>query len=138
MKDEKLDLEKWEKVRDAICNNNFRPMTNQIISYVKRLRHDLKLQEQDNDRIIQCSKAAVESIQAKNAKLLEEVEKYKTALKFYADPETYFAIAMIADPPCGIWLDDQSWTGEDLRWKCGMRARIALDCEIDQPEDEDD
>ena len=37
---------------------------------------------------------------------MDEIEKLKEALAFYADPETYFAIAIIPDPPCGEFMDD--------------------------------
>jgi hypothetical protein len=52
------------------------------------------------------------------------------ALKFYADPDTYFAIGMFGDAPCGPFLDDFENVGgegnlEDFR--PGKRARAALD-----------
>ena len=53
------------------------------------------------------------------------------ALKFYADPDTYFAIAFMGDRPCGEFADDLSeddWTREcDFdRPMPGKRARKAL------------
>lgn len=48
------------------------------------------------------------------------------ALQFYADPETYFGIAFLADPPCGDFTEDVSET-EDLGMKPGKRARELLD-----------
>ena len=46
------------------------------------------------------------------------------ALTFYADPETYFAIAFMADPPCGPFVDDLDET--ELGDKPGKRARYVL------------
>ena len=43
-----------------------------------------------------------------------------TAVEFYADEMTYFAIAFLGDPPCGQFIDDFT---ED---KPGRRAREAL------------
>lgn len=48
------------------------------------------------------------------------------ALKFYANPESYFAIAVWADPPCGGFAKDYSDTGTDLGVRHGKRARKAL------------
>lgn len=49
--------------------------------------------------------------------MTEEIEKYKKALGIaldalatYADPETYHAIAIIADRPAGTFADDFSKT----------------------------
>lgn len=39
-------------------------------------------------------------------RLEEQNETLREALAFYADPETYFAIAFMADPPCGEFADD--------------------------------
>lgn len=47
------------------------------------------------------------------------------ALAFYAEPETYFAIAFLPDPPCGEFMDDFSET-DHLGQKPGKRAREAL------------
>ena len=48
------------------------------------------------------------------------------AIHFYADPETYFAISLIPDPPCGDFIEDFSETPE-LGMKPGKKAREALD-----------
>ena len=42
-------------------------------------------------------------------------------LKFYADPDTYFAIAFLPDPPCGEFINDF----DELR-KPGALARKTL------------
>jgi hypothetical protein len=47
------------------------------------------------------------------------------ALHFYADPETYFAISLIPDPPCGDFIEDFSETPE-LGMKPGKKAREVL------------
>lgn len=51
----------------------------------------------------------------------------KTTLTFYADPDTYFAIAMLGDPPHGDFLDDMSDVEGTLR--PGAMARRALGVE---------
>lgn len=56
----------------------------------------------------------------------EQVFPLLSALEFYADPETYFAIAMIPDPPNGEFMDDFTET-EDLGWKPGKLARETLE-----------
>lgn len=55
------------------------------------------------------------------------------ALAFYADPETYFAISMLPDRPCGEFVDDFETLEGALghpdggKWvKPGKRAREAL------------
>lgn len=55
----------------------------------------------------------------KNYKLLRE------ALEFYADPETYFAIGIFPDPPCGEFINDFSDT--ELGVKPGAKARAVLE-----------
>lgn len=37
---------------------------------------------------------------------LEVFIKLVNALMFYADPDTYFAISVLPDPPCGGFADD--------------------------------
>jgi hypothetical protein len=52
------------------------------------------------------------------------------ALKFYADPENYFAIAFFPDPPCGEFINDFSETENGLR--PGKKAREVLNAIYDQ------
>lgn len=65
--------------------------------------------------------------------LLDENDRLREALEFYADPDTYFAIAVFADAPCGDFADDFEELDGDLghpgggAWvKPGKRARAAL------------
>lgn len=46
------------------------------------------------------------------------------ALEFYADPDTYFAVGLFGDAPCGDFVTDFSDTPRGL--KPGKRAREAL------------
>lgn len=46
------------------------------------------------------------------------------ALGFYADPDTYFAVAFLSDPPCGDFMTDIS--SVDGKVEPGNRARRAL------------
>lgn len=58
-------------------------------------------------------------------KLLERTLKlFIPALAFYANPETYFAIAFLGDPPCGPFVKDFEKTRLGL--KPGKKARAAL------------
>ena len=63
------------------------------------------------------------------SRLRAEVARYREALEFYADPETYHAINIYADPPCGAFRDDfgphNHWFYE--REMPGKRARSALE-----------
>jgi hypothetical protein len=61
--------------------------------------------------------------------LLEERERLFEALAFYADPENYHAIAILADPPCGEFVDDfddDHGHPDYDRPMPGKRARSAL------------
>lgn len=49
----------------------------------------------------------------------------RRALEFYADPDTYFAVAVIGDPPCGEFVDDFGPDNEGIE-RPGLRARAAL------------
>lgn len=51
----------------------------------------------------------------------QERDEARGALAFYADPDTYFAIGFVCDPPCGGFAEDVDKTG-----KPGARARAAL------------
>jgi len=55
--------------------------------------------------------------------LRELLLKMDEALAFYADPETYFAVAFLSDPPAGPFMEDFSET--DLGMKPGKLARNA-------------
>jgi hypothetical protein len=59
----------------------------------------------------------------------DEIERLRKALKFYADPETYFAVGFIGDPPCGEFVDDfdEAYEHEHMTGpRPGKRARAAL------------
>lgn len=57
----------------------------------------------------------------------ELIEKLARALDFYADPDTYFAVAVVGDPPCGEFVNDFSEVDGEMR--PGRRAREALGLE---------
>ena len=57
-------------------------------------------------------------------------------LKFYASPETYFAIGFLPDPPCGEFINDFSET-HILGYKPGKSAREVLDKLVKLAEEED-
>ena len=57
--------------------------------------------------------------------LRKRLIRAEAALEFYADPETYYAIAIVPDPPCGEFMDDFSEVEDGVK-KPGKRAREAL------------
>ena len=66
----------------------------------------------------------------------KDLWRYRTIMKalwFYADPDTYNAIAFLTDPPCGEFSEDMSiaddWssTGPYNRPMPGKRAREAIE-----------
>jgi len=62
----------------------------------------------------------------------DEINRLRTALAYYADPMTYFGIAMIGDAPHGDFFNDfeewPEWPGctGAVKDKPGKRAREAL------------
>lgn len=56
----------------------------------------------------------------------EKIARLESALEFYADPDTYAAVAFRGDPPCGDFVRDLSWDDEYFRDVPGSRARQAL------------
>jgi len=58
------------------------------------------------------------------AKYVAEANRLRKALKFYADPFTYAAIASLSDRPCGGFEDDFEEIDGVVR--PGKRARAAL------------
>lgn len=59
----------------------------------------------------------------------EEAERMREALEFYADPDTYFGMSIICDPPCGdFYRDFDEDHGNDFydRAMPGKQARDAL------------
>lgn len=59
--------------------------------------------------------------------LREENRRLREALEFYADPETYHAIMILADRPCGDFADDfsQDEITEDLGYERPMPGKYA-------------
>jgi hypothetical protein len=64
------------------------------------------------------------------AELLEAARGLAEATDFYADPDTYFAIGIFPDPPCGEFMEDFSKAEREsdgyVRDYPGKRAREAL------------
>ena len=56
--------------------------------------------------------------------LNKELRRAYKVIKYYANPETYFAIGFFPDPPCGDFMKDFSET--DLGLKPGKKARKFL------------
>lgn len=77
-------------------------------------------------------------IGAREDKLHAEVKALKKrqkalvrALIFYADPDSYFAIGMFPDRPCGAFINDCAMPDENVWGHCarpfhGKRARAVL------------
>ena len=49
-----------------------------------------------------------------------------SALEFYQDPESYFAVAVMGDRPCGEFADDFGFVNKDWGWRPGQVARRAF------------
>lgn len=60
--------------------------------------------------------------------LIPSYRRHLEAVEFYADPDTYFAIGIFPDPPCGDFIEDFSET--ELGYKPGRMAREALRIEL--------
>ena len=74
-------------------------------------------------RLAEIGLAAEAALAAQTA----EVERLRTALEFYADPETYDAISFFPDRPCGEFIEDfGDHSGDYNRPMPGLRARQAL------------
>jgi len=56
--------------------------------------------------------------------MIDEVERLRDTVEYYADPETYVAIGFFPDPPCGDFINDCDETEYGV--KPGKRARNAL------------
>lgn len=59
----------------------------------------------------------------------ERIKVLEAALEFYADPDTYFAVSMFGDSPCGDIVRDVSDCPEpwgEMIPRCGAKARTAL------------
>jgi hypothetical protein len=71
---------------------------------------------------------------AERAELQRRVYELEDALAFYADPESYFAIAFWFDPPCGGFRDDFSDVENEFfeRPMPGALARETLGIELPQ------
>jgi hypothetical protein len=71
-----------------------------------------------------------EGYSLKQINVLErEIEKLREALGFYADPMTYFGIAILPDQPAGEFCDDIDevpWPDGGTNHKPGRRARETL------------
>ena len=103
-----------------------------LAATARRLELCAKMAEDDGDTEYEVafsphdSRMAAQAIRA----LLAERMALREALAFYADPETYFAIAVLADRPCGEFADDFSevwWEPvQGMEEKPGKRAREVL------------
>lgn len=58
--------------------------------------------------------------------LIEEVEKLQDVVEFYAEPLSWFGVALWTDPPCGDIAEDYSYSDVLTREVPGRRARVAL------------
>ncbi len=98
-------------------------------------KHLLELCTELQERVAYAEKARDEALAEKDAALAKTKDKTKRmgrhigrmiqALTFYADPETYFAIGFMGDPPHGPFLED--FEEIDGAHRPGKKARAALD-----------
>lgn len=97
----------------------------------------VRSQQSEIDALTDDISRALETIAAENeARVAAEKREaaLREALSFYADPESYFAIALWTDPPCGEFADDLDESYKDMPEfetnmegeRPGARARKAL------------
>jgi hypothetical protein len=55
------------------------------------------------------------------------ITELHAALEFYASPDTWYAVLLFADPPCGEIANDYSMIEEEGCERPGARARAALE-----------
>lgn len=67
----------------------------------------------------------VGTLSSENARLTDRVKVLEAALEFYADPQTYHAVAFMADPPCGDFIDDFSEDHGDEFYERPMPGKLA-------------
>jgi len=75
----------------------------------------------------------ITELEASNTDLRTALERAVTVINFYSDPQTYFAMSIIADRPCGEFVTDYEELSGELGhpdgspWqKPGKRARVSL------------
>lgn len=72
--------------------------------------------------------------------LVADVDRFRSALEFYANPDTYFAIGFSSDPPCGPFIDDfdlvTDASGAEVE-RPGKQARAALEAPAGEEEEEE-
>lgn len=77
-------------------------------------------------------------IEARAVAAEAERDALREALEFYADPDTYFAIAIVvADLPSGPFIDDFDDAHDPGYPKPGKRARAALGASVSKEETRD-
>lgn len=97
------------------------------IAYEINDREQLVAFQEMNFKYPLCAKFNAEFYaEAKNAlpSLLKLLEQAVEMAEFYGDPETYFAVGVLGDSPCGEFVEDFDET--ELGTKPGKRARAFL------------
>lgn len=61
-----------------------------------------------------------------NKDLKNKIEDLVETIRFYADPESYFAIGFFPDSPCGEFINDFEEINKNLGYKPGKKAREIL------------
>ena len=91
------------------------------------------LKRYERDEVALTAECLEELLQHAYADALNQIPlKLVTALSFYADPDTYTAVAFRFDPPCGPFREDFENMGgpagtRSARFKPGKLARETLD-----------
>lgn len=82
--------------------------------------------------------AQVADVEIHNALDLLRIKELEDALAFYANPDSYFAVFIVGDRPCGEFADDFSYCdhlaeyGPYDRPMPGKHARVTLALEVEQ------
>jgi hypothetical protein len=128
-----------ERVIEAACREYAAALAQEnerLQSMNKALLADLSQSNKERDKWRAARDECERQFQVKVeeiASLTAERDKLQAALEFYADPDNYFGIAFLPDPPCGAFAEDfEELSGvlshpDGQTWvKPGKLARAAL------------
>lgn len=77
---------------------------NSLKAEVERLK--TWIEENPNNTLVRIQKVTIDTQAIRLENLESQLQKAIEGLEFYADPDTYFAIAFIPDSPCGDFNSD--------------------------------
>lgn len=103
-------------------------IVNSLLEFAEEMEsigHECEFLEEAATEIMRL-RVQVSALEAERDKWHDIAINLAEALAFYADPDSYFAIAIMADRPCGEFADDVSKDETYGRHMPGAKARAAL------------